>query len=63
MIIEMKLSNEMYQSLVQKYETTIQEYKTTLLIYLGLNDIPQPQLVIFSLLISKWNLLSKIPFL
>tara|TARA_Y100001936_G_C15433033_1_gene340357 strand:+ start:36 stop:272 length:237 start_codon:yes stop_codon:yes gene_type:complete len=44
MIIEMKLSNEMYQSLVQKYETAIQEYKTTLLIYfensVGIGDHP-----------------------
>ena len=29
----MKISNELYLSLIQKYETEIQEYKTTLLIY------------------------------
>ena len=28
-----KISNEMYQSLIQKYESDIQRYKTTLMIY------------------------------
>ena len=31
-------------------------------IYFGLNEIPQPQLVILSLLMSNLNLLSNIPF-
>ena len=29
----MKVSHELYQSLIQKYESEIQEYKTTLMIY------------------------------
>ena len=40
----MKVSHELYQSLIQKYESEIQEYKTTLMIYfenpVGIGDHP-----------------------
>ena len=40
----MKISNEMYETLLKKYETEIQECRTTLLIYfensVGIGDHP-----------------------